>query len=396
MATNYNKTIRACFTGYIVQAIVNNFLPLLFITLQKSYQIPLEEITLLITFNFGLQLLVDLVSVTFVDKIGYRASAVMAHLFCASGLVLLTFLPELTKSPFIGIFISVLVYAIGGGLLEVLVSPIVESCPSENKEKTMSLLHSFYCWGHVGVILVSTIFFQLFGIGNWRILAVIWAIVPVINAIRFLKVPMAPLIDEPEKTMSFKQLFSSKLFWVLLLLMFCSGACEQAISQWASTFAERGLGVSKSIGDLAGPMLFAALMGTSRAMYGKYGHKIDLQRFMLYSGALCVASYLAISFSKNPIVGLIGCGICGLSVGILWPGSFSMASAALRYGGTAMFALLALAGDLGCSGGPTLVGLVSSSLGDQLQKGILVATIFPILLLNGLMILKRCHAKQSA
>ena len=396
MATNYNKTIRACFTGYIVQAIVNNFLPLLFITLQKSYQIPLEEITLLITFNFGLQLLVDLVSVTFVDKIGYRASAVMAHLFCASGLVLLTFLPELTKSPFIGIFISVLVYAIGGGLLEVLVSPIVESCPSENKEKTMSLLHSFYCWGHVGVILVSTIFFQLFGIGNWRILAVIWAIVPVINAIRFLKVPMAPLIDEPEKTMSFKQLFSSKLFWVLLLLMFCSGACEQAISQWASTFAERGLGVSKSIGDLAGPMLFAALMGTSRAMYGKYGHKIDLQRFMLYSGALCVASYLAISFSKNPIVGLIGCGICGLSVGILWPGSFSMASAALRYGGTAMFALLALAGDLGCSGGPTLVGLVSSSLGDQLQKGILVATIFPILLLNGLMILKRDHAKQSA
>ena len=396
MATNYNKTIRACFTGYIVQAIVNNFLPLLFITLQKSYQIPLEEITLLITFNFGLQLLVDLVSVTFVDKIGYRASAVMAHLFCASGLVLLTFLPELTKSPFIGIFISVLVYAIGGGLLEVLVSPIVESCPSENKEKTMSLLHSFYCWGHVGVILVSTIFFQLFGIGNWRILAVIWAIVPVINAIRFLKVPMAPLIDEPEKTMSFKQLFSSKLFWVLLLLMFCSGACEQAISQWASTFAERGLGVSKSIGDLAGPMLFAALMGTSRAMYGKYGHKIDLQRFMLYSGALCVASYLAISFSKNPIVGLIGCGICGLSVGILWPGSFSMASAALRYGGTAMFALLALAGDLGCSGGPTLVGLVSSSLGDQLQKGILVATIFPILLLNGLMILKRYHAKQSA
>ena len=396
MATNYNKTIRACFTGYIVQAIVNNFLPLLFITLQKSYQIPLEEITLLITFNFGLQLLVDLVSVTFVDKIGYRASAVMAHLFCASGLVLLTFLPELTKSPFIGIFISVLVYAIGGGLLEVLVSPIVESCPSENKEKTMSLLHSFYCWGHVGVILVSTIFFQLFGIGNWRILAVIWAIVPVINAIRFLKVPMAPLIDEPEKTMSFKQLFSSKLFWVLLLLMFCSGACEQAISQWASTFAERGLGVSKSIGDLAGPMLFAALMGTSRAMYGKYGHKIDLQRFMLYSGALCVASYLAISFSKNPIVGLIGCGICGLSVGILWPGSFSMASAALRYGGTAMFALLALAGDLGCSGGPTLVGLVSSSLGDQLQKGILVATIFPILLLNGLIILKRYHAKQSA
>lgn len=396
MATNYNKTIRACFTGYIVQAIVNNFLPLLFITLQKSYQIPLEEITLLITFNFGVQLLVDLVSVTFVDKIGYRASAVIAHLFCASGLVLLTFLPEFTKRPFIGIFISVLVYAIGGGLLEVLVSPIVESCPSENKEKTMSLLHSFYCWGHVGVILVSTIFFQLFGIGNWRILAVIWAIVPVINAIRFLKVPMAPLIDEPEKTMSFKQLFSSKLFWVLLLLMFCSGACEQAISQWASTFAERGLGVSKSIGDLAGPMLFAALMGTSRAMYGKYGHKIDLQRFMLYSGALCVASYLAISFSKNPIVGLIGCGICGLSVGILWPGSFSMASAALRYGGTAMFALLALAGDLGCSGGPTLVGLVSSSLGDQLQKGILVATIFPILLLNGLMILKRYHAKQSA
>lgn len=391
MKNQYNKTITACFVGYIVQAIVNNFVPLLFLTFQRTYDIPLSQITLLVTFNFGVQLLVDLLSVYFVDRIGYRASMVLAHLLAAAGLILLTFLPELLPSPFAGILIAVMVYAIGGGILEVLVSPVVEACPSDNKEKAMSMLHSFYCWGHVGVVLISTLFFYVFGIENWKILAAAWAVIPICNAFVFTRVPIAKLIEEGESGLRLRELFGIKIFWILLIMMVCAGASEQAVSQWASTFAEKGLGISKTAGDLAGPMAFAILMGASRAFYGKYGDRIHLDRFMIYSCCLCIASYLGISLSPNPLLSLFACAICGLSVGIMWPGTFSKASAALPRGGTAMFAFLALGGDLGCSGGPTLVGMVSSSLGDNLKMGVLAGVIFPVLLLTGIVLCRKQH-----
>ena len=341
MQQKYQKTIYACFVGYIVQAIVNNFVPLLFLTFEKSYHIPLSQITMLITINFGIQLLVDLLSAGFVDRIGYRVSVVLAHVFAAVGLVGLVLLPEIMPNAFAGLLIAVFIYALGGGLIEVLISPIVESCPTDNKEKAMSLLHSFYCWGHVGVVLLSTVFFGIFGIANWKILACIWALIPVINAFVFAKAPIAPLIEEGESGMTMLDLCKSKVFWVMMLMMLCAGASEQAVSQWASTFAEKGLGVTKTIGDLAGPMTFAILMGSSRAFYGKFGHKIDLDRFMLGSSVLCIFSYLLIAASPIPFLSLVGCGICSLSVGIMWPGTFSKASVALKNGGTAMFALLA-------------------------------------------------------
>lgn len=386
---NYNHTIYACFTGYIVQAVVNNFVPLLFLTFQSSYGIPLSKITFLVTFNFGLQLIIDLLSAGFVDKIGYRTSIILAHVFAAAGLIGLTFLPDLFADPFAGLLLSVIIYAIGGGLTEVLISPIMESCPTDNKETAMSLLHSFYCWGYVAVVLLSTVFFHLFGIENWKILTLVWTVIPVVNGFVFTKVPIAPLLSDEDKGMSISLLFKQKLFWCLLLLMFCAGSCEQAVSQWASTFAEKGLQVSKTIGDLAGPMMFAILMGTSRAIYGKYGEKINLMKFMTCSGILCLASYLLISLTSSPIIGLIGCGLCGLSVGILWPGTFSISAANLKTGGTAMFALLALAGDLGCSLGPTTVGIASGILGDNLRMGILTAAVFPVLLLILLTVLKK-------
>ena len=385
MKNQYNKTITACFVGYIVQAIVNNFTPLLFLFFQRSYHIPLSRITLLVTFNFGIQLLVDLLSAGFADKIGYRFSMVMAHILSGAGLILLTVLPEIL-SPFAGILISVMVYALGGGLLEVLVSPVVEACPSDNKEKAMSLLHSFYCWGHAGVVLVSTLFFYLAGIENWKILAVLWAMVPLANAFVFTRVPIAALMEEGERGLSLKELLSLKVFWILLLMMVCAGASEQAVSQWASTFAEMGLGISKTAGDLAGPMAFAVLMGASRLFYGKYGHRIHLERFMVYSSILCIVSYLCISLLPIPQFSLIACALCGLSVGIMWPGTFSKASKALPRGGTAMFALLALGGDVGCSGGPTLVGGVSGILGDNLKMGVLAGVVFPALLLMGIIL----------
>ena len=389
MKNQYNKTITACFVGYIVQAIINNFVPLLFLTFQRTYDIPLSQITLLVTFNFGVQLLVDLLAIGFVDRIGYRVSMVMAHVLSAVGLILLTILPELFSSPFVGILISVMVYAVGGGLLEVLVSPVVEACPSDNKEKAMSMLHSFYCWGHVGVVLLSTVFFRSAGIENWKIMAVVWAVIPICNAFAFTRVPMASLMEEGESGLSMKELFASKIFWVLLLMMVCAGASEQAVSQWASTFAEKGLEISKTAGDLAGPMAFAVLMGAARAFYGKYGDRIQLDHFMIWSSILCILSYLGIALFPSPVLSLVACAVCGLSVGIMWPGSFSKAAAALPKGGTAMFALLALGGDLGCSGGPTVVGTVSSALGENLKMGILTAVVFPALLLTGILVCGR-------
>ena len=385
----YNKTIRSCFVAYIVQAIVNNFVPLLFLTFQRTYDIPLSQITMLITFNFGVQLLVDLLSVSFVDRLGYRFCMVLAHILSAAGLIFLTVLPEILPSAFAGILIAVMIYAIGGGLLEVLVSPVVESCPSDNKEKAMSMLHSFYCWGHVGVVLISTVFFSAFGITNWKILAVLWAIVPLVNAAAFMKVPIRSLMEEGETGLSLKELLTMKTFWILLVMMICAGASEEGVSQWASTLAEKGLGITKTAGDLAGPMAFAVLMGASRAFYGKYGDRISLDRFMVLSSLLCIASYLGISLFGMPQLSLVCCALCGLSVGIMWPGTFSKAAAALPKGGTAMFALLALGGDVGCSGGPTLVGFVSEFFGGDLKKGILAGGVFPVLLLLGVALCRK-------
>ncbi len=384
MKINAKTTMTACFIGYIVQAIVNNFVPLLFVTFQTTYNIPLASITLLITINFVIQLLIDAFSAWFIDKIGYKTSIILAHIFAALGLILLIFLPELIPNHFIGILISVIVYAIGGGLIEVLVSPIMEACPSDNKEKAMSLLHSFYCWGHVGVVLISTIFFAIFSTANWKILTLIWAIIPLLNMILFAIVPIYPLTEDGEKGCNIIDLFKMPIFWLLMIMMLCSGASEQAVSQWASTFAEQGLGVSKTIGDLAGPMAFAFLMGTSRLIYGKFGEKMNLDRFMKISLVLCIGSYLLISLVPIPAISLIGCAICGFSVGILWPGTFSKASAAIKNGGTVLFAMLALAGDVGCSTGPTLAGFMSGLFNDNLKIGILFAIIFPCLMLLSL------------
>lgn len=387
ISENYNHTIYASFIGYIVQAIINNFAPLLFLTFQKEYNVSLDKIALLITFNFGIQLLVDLLSAKFVDKIGYRISIVSAHIFAATGLIALSILPTLFSNPFVGLLIAVMLYAIGGGLTEVLVSPIVEACPTERKEAVMSLLHSFYCWGQAGVILLSTVFFIVFGISNWRILSVILAIVPLLNGIYYTIVPIHTL--NKEEGLSIKQLMNKNIFWGMIILMICAGACEQSISQWASAFAEAGLGVSKTIGDLTGPCAFAILMGSARVFYAKFSNKIELKKFMMLSGGLCLISYLMISLSPSPIWGLIGCALSGLSVGIMWPGTFSISSAYIKGGGTAMFALLALAGDLGCSVGPSFVGFVSESLNNDLKIGILAATIFPVILIGGLLFCRK-------
>ena len=390
----YESTIRSCFVAYIVQAIVVNFAPLLFVTFQQTFAIGLREITFLITFTFAIQLVIDFASAYLTDRIGYRRCMIAAHVFSAAGLLLISELPFILRDPYPALLIPVATYAIGGGLLEVLISPVVEACPTRNKEKAMSMLHSFYCWGFVAVILISTIFFSVFGIQSWRTLARLWAAVPLANMIAFFFVPIYDILPDGRKSGT-AALFSNGTFWLLFFMMIASGASEQAVGQWASTFAETGLGVSKTIGDLAGPCLFAFMQGLSRLIFGRYGDRIDLQRMMRASAILCCISYLLASLSPDPVLSLIGCALCGLSVGIFWPGTFSIASSILKGGGTAMFAFLALAGDVGCAIGPSLTGLAADMLGGNISSGILCSMLFPVFMLLALLGIGRIKAGMA-
>lgn len=388
MKQNYTRTLTACYTGYVVQAVINNFAPLLFLTFHNTYHISMSRITMLITINFLIQLLIDAFSAGLIDRIGYRTSLLTAHAGAALGFVCLAFLPDLLPDAYAGLLISVAIYAVGGGLLEVMLSPVVEALPTKNKEKTMSMLHSFYCWGHVATVLVSTLFFAVFGLKNWKIMALLWALVPLYNFFVFRNAPLCTLNEDGNKGLSFAELVCRPAFWIVMMVMTCAGASEQAVSQWASTFAEQGLGVGKTVGDLAGPMVFAVCMGTSRLLYGLYGHLVNLRRAMFLSGGLCVIAYCMIALSPVPALSFIGCGICGFSVGIMWPGAFSIGAAVLKRGGTLMFALFALAGDLGCSGGPTLVGFIADHAGNDLKTGIQWALIFPVLLIIGIILIR--------
>ena len=387
MAENrkYQRTLTACYLGFVTQSISANFAPLLFLTFQSTYGISLDRIALIPVVFYLTQLLVDLGASRFADKIGYRICVVASQVVSAAGLVLLAVLPEILPAPFPGILIAVVFYAIGSGLVEVLVSPIVEACPFENKDGMMSLLHSFYCWGAVGVILGSTLFFAVFGTENWRILTLIWALVPLVNIFQFLTCPIERLVEEGGN-LPLRRLLRLPLLWLMILLMICSGASEATMAQWASAFTESALGVSKTIGDLAGPCLFAVFMGIARMLYGKMSGKLNLVRTMLFSGILCVACYLLASLSPLPLLGLTGCALCGFSVGIMWPGTISLSSQKCPQGGTAMFAFLALAGDFGGTG---IVGGFSELAGGNLKIGLLTATVFPLLLVAGILILIR-------
>lgn len=385
---NYKKTLAACYLGFVTQAITANFTPLLFLTFVNTYGVTFEKIAMIPLVFYLTQLLIDFAATKFADKIGYRTCVVASQVLSAIGLLLMALLPELLSAPFIGILISVVLYAIGSGLIEVLVSPIVEACPFENKDGVMSLLHSFYCWGAMGVVLGSTLFFALFGIEKWKVLVFIWALVPLYNAFNFMNCPIERLVEDG-KSMGGRELLKTPIFWLMILLMVCSGASEATMAQWASAFTESAIGVSKTVGDLAAPCLFAMFMGVSRVLYGKFSQKLDLTKVMLACGTMCVGCYLLASLSTLPILGLVGCALCGLGVGVMWPGSISISSQRCPRGGTAMFAFLALAGDLGAMVSPTMVGGLSEMAGGNLKTGLFVATIFPLILVVGLLILRK-------
>ncbi|OZG62776.1 fucose permease [Bifidobacterium lemurum] len=386
---NYNRTMIACFVGYITQAVINNYMPLLFVTFAATLGIDMARLSALITVNFVTQLVVDVLAGRFVDRIGYKPCIIAAHVSAAAGLLVLGLVPTRVSDPYWAILVAILLYALGGGLIEVMVSPIVEACPSEHKAKAMSLLHSFYCWGQLGTVVISTLFLWAFGMGTWPVLACLWAIVPLVGIVMFWSAPMPRVVPEGVATMRLRDLAAKPVFYLLFVMMLCAGAAEQGMSQWASTFAETGLGVTKVVGDLAGPAAFALMMGLSRTIYGMMGHKLNLRAFIAGSSMLCVATYLTAALTTSPVLGLVACALTGFSVGIMWPGTFSLGADAMPGGGTLMFALFAVAGDLGCAGGPAVVGFIAAANGNNLKAGLLFGSIFAVILLVCVLIVRR-------
>ena len=407
---NFKSTVFACYRGYITQGIVNNLSPLFFVLFQNKFGISYSLISALILCNFVTQVITDMLSVKYVDRIGYRKSAVIAHALAFLGLVMQGTLPNVLPAPYVGLVLATIVNGVGGGLIEVIISPIVDSCPGDAKASAMSLLHSFYCWGQVGVVLITTLLLRLIGEDLWFIIPILWSLLPLYNLFRFLKVPLTPTVPEEEKT-PLKTLFTSKIFLMALLLMLCAGASELAMSQWSSLFAERALGVTKVIGDLLGPCLFAVFMGIGRTIYGVWGEKIHLTGAMVFCAALCILCYLGTALFENPWLSLLSCALCGFSVSLMWPGTFSLTSAAYPKGGTAMFGILAVLGDVGCSVGPALMGAVSGAVSgnaniaasfpnltaDQfgLKSGMLFSAVFPASILIGVLLLTRFHKSAN-
>ena len=383
---NYKATKIAAYVGYITQAVVNNLAPLLFVTFSKSFDLNLTRLSILITVNFVTQILVDLLSAKYIRKLGYRQACVWAHVFATLGLIGYGVLP-FTISPFPGLLISAMLCAIGGGLDEVIISPVIEAIPGDYKDSDMSLLHSFYSWGQVLVVLGSTAYFSLIGINNWRYLPFIWALIPLADTIMFIFVPIEELPEANEDEDSVKP-YKNKVFWILFVIMICAGASELGMSQWASLLAEEGLGVSKTMGDILGPCMFAVFMGISRVVYGIYGKKMNLERFMIFSGVLCVISYIIVAFVPNPMLALLGCGLCGFSVGIMWPGTYSIGALKMPLGGTAMFALLAFGGDIGCTSGPDVAGIIGNHF-NNIRAGLGFGMIFPMVLIIGVICLRK-------
>jgi len=392
---NYKHTLAAGYISFITQATINNFTPLLFITFQKDWGITLGQLAIISTYNFMVQLAADLISARFVDKIGARRLIVFAHISAAMGFAGLGIFPFIMPDPYYGIMLAITLYAIGGGLIEVLASPIIEACPTKNKEAHMSLLHSFYCWGQMSAVIGSTIFFHFFGTENWRIMSFIWALIPAFNAIYFANVPVKVFPQAEKSDQKLSELFKNKMFYIIMIMMLCAGSSELAVSQWASAFAEETLGITKTAGDIAGPCFFALLMGIARVSYSKFSKKLSLEKYMLFCAGLCLLGYLVISLSPVPVLSLIGCGICGFAVGIMWPGTYSIAAKIWKNPSASLFALFALAGDTGCSVGPLLVGNVSQIFHDNLKTGLFAGSVFPLIMIFAVLLLIKFTNKNK-
>lgn len=374
---NYTPTKISAYVGYFVQAIVNNFLPILFVAFQDIYGIGYEKLGRLIVFNFITQMVTDILSPKIISLLGYRKTAVMCQLIAALGLTLAAVLPNVLPNAYIGIVLAVIVYAFASGLMEVIISPMIEMLPTSNKSGNMSLLHSFYCWGQAITTVGTTLLLSAFGYRGWTYIPLIWAIVPFINAFSFIRVPIVE--PQPErKSDSFRVLFSDRRFRVFMLIMLCAGASEIAMAEWASVFAQNALGVSQIAGDLAGPCAFSLFMGLGRLLYAAFSEKISYRSTVIVLGLCCAVCYYIAAFASIPIFALAACALCGFTVSILWPGTISAGAVAFPRGDAVMFSVFAMCGDIGCCIGPWLLGVVAEHF--TLNIGFAVSSFFPLLM----------------
>lgn len=387
---------------FIIQALIINFPPILFLHFSTTYGIPLSKITFLVIINFACQFCLDMLSAIFAKHLSYKVMIVASNILAALGLASYAFLPEILPNAYLGLVIATLISAMGSGLIEVIANPIMQSCPKPKKNFSMGFLHSFYCWGALGVVLISTLLLLWTGMGSWKLLALLWALIPAVNTVIFLVSPMNQPSAELEETSSLSKLVKTKMFWLFIFIMILGGACEQAMAQWASAFAETVLTEinivpesAKLFGDLLGPCFFALTMALSRMIYPKVCEKYDLRRVMILSSILCAICYAVAAITQNPFVSLIGCGVCGFSVGIMWPGTLDLAGKTCTFVGTALFAMLSLAGDLGCLTGPALIGFTADILGGNLKAGMTAAILLPSLLTVILLLFKAKPQKNN-
>lgn len=380
MRTSQKLTITACLTGFVVQAIVINYSPLLFLTFENELGISMAKISLLISISFITQLLMDLTASRLPHLFSKRVTIVMGQVCAALGLMGIALLPSVLP-PYVGLIIGTTVASVGGGIIEVTGNPVIESCNIKNKHAILTFMHSCYCWGVVLTVLLSTVFFYLLGTEHWRLLTCLWAAIPACNAVLFAIAPLGEITAAPDRSKRKRSAFRTFTFWALIVLMLCAGAAEQVMAQWASSFAEMGLGVDKTMGDILGPCAFALLMGLARLLYAKFSTKIDLSKCMIATSVLCIVGYLLSAFSPFPALSLVGCAVCGFSVGLMWPGTLCIATEEIPDGGVKMFALLALAGDAGCAIGPSAAGWIAGALGDDLKIAFALSAVFPLLII---------------
>lgn len=409
IARSYGLTKVACYIGYVVQAVVNNLLSLLFVIFNaQPYNISLEKLGSIIFINFAAQLFIDYISVFFTSRFGYKKCVVFAQATSVVGFVLLGFLPRVIE-PYFGILFSILFLAVGSGLIEVLISPIIEALPSDNKASNMSFLHSFYCWGQVLTVIGTTALVFALGNDKWFYIPFVWSIIPFINTLLFTRCDILELENNSAHS-SALSLLKNKSVYKYMVFMFCAGASEITMVQWSSFFVEKGFGTEKWLGDLIGPCLFAVLMGIGRIGYGILGKKVSLERLLCYFSALCFVCYLVVALSNNGIICALGCAVCGLSVSVMWPGVISLSAEKFHSSGTAIFSLMAMLGDIGCAVGPWILGLIAeyafdynlgrhlisalniNSTQSNMQLGFLICSIFPLIMFLFFVIsaVKRC------
>lgn len=357
MKKEFRLTLMAARMGFFTQALVNNLAPVFFVLFRVLYGFSYLQVGILAALNFTLQLFADITSPNLISRFGYRKCAMTAQALCAVGLILMPGLCILTGGVYISFIIPVLIYSYGAGMIEVLASPIVEAIPDLPENTKMSMLHSFYSWGQMTCVALTTLALHFIGYERWFLIPVLWSAIPIFGIILFSRARL-DMADMAEKESEKGGRLFCRSFVLMLIIMTCAGASEIAMSEWSSLFAEEALGVSKVAGDLFGPCMFALFMGMGRMCHAKFGERLNLSRLIKACSLLCVICYVGAALLRPAAASLIFCALTGLSVSLMWPGALSLA-AARNNGGARMYGLLAAFGDIGCIIGPVVTSSVS-------------------------------------